>query len=107
PGAHPAGPLRLACLTALRLVLELLVSEKELLTGRPDELRPAVHTRQGLVLELHRSPPLFVDTNPVVRRSEPRRATPIRAGASCGSAFGPTPVWLAACRPVSGRRSAS
>ncbi|HYS27421.1 MAG TPA: hypothetical protein VEP46_17555, partial [Vicinamibacterales bacterium] len=40
--------------------LELLVSEEKLFTGRPDELRPAVHTPKGLVLELHRSPPLLV-----------------------------------------------
>jgi hypothetical protein len=50
-------PLRLACLAALRLVLELLVSEKQLLARCPDELSSAIYTPQGLVLELHRSPP--------------------------------------------------
>src|SRR4026208_863745 len=64
PGAHPARSLRLARLAALGLVLELLVSEEELFTRRPDELRRTVHTPQGLVLELHRSPPLFVDPGP-------------------------------------------
>src|SRR3954465_12269423 len=54
---NPVGPLGLAPFAALRLVLELLISEEELFTGRPDELRAAIHTPQGLVLELHRSPP--------------------------------------------------
>src|SRR5690349_18182071 len=36
PGTYPVGPFGLARLAALRLVLELLVGEKELLTGRPD-----------------------------------------------------------------------
>src|SRR5204863_9264522 len=49
--AHPVCPFCLARLAALRLVLELLVGEEELLTGCPDELRRAVHTPQGLVLE--------------------------------------------------------
>ena len=49
----PGGPLRLAALASLGLVLELLVREKELLTRRPDELRSAIHTLQDLVLELH------------------------------------------------------
>src|SRR5258706_1098244 len=62
--AHPVRSFRLARLAALWLVLELLVSEEELFTRRPDELRRAVHTPQGLVLELHRSPPLFVDRGP-------------------------------------------
>ena len=46
--------LGLAALAALRLVLEILVGEEQLLAGRPDERGPAVHAVQGLVLELHR-----------------------------------------------------
>src|SRR6266550_6879129 len=59
-GAHPVRPFRLARLAALRFVLELLVGEEQLFTRGPNELRRAVHTPQGLVLELHRSPPLLV-----------------------------------------------
>ena len=51
-------PLGLARLTPLRLVLEILVGEEELLACRPDELGAAIHAVQRLVLELHRSPPL-------------------------------------------------
>src|SRR5215217_5042485 len=43
--AYPVGPLGLARLAALGLVLELLVGEKELLASCPDEIGPAVHTR--------------------------------------------------------------
>src|SRR5262245_60291381 len=53
----PGGTLALARLAPLRLVLEVLVGEKLLFAGRPDELRTAVHTPEDSVLELHRSPP--------------------------------------------------
>jgi hypothetical protein len=51
------GSLGLAWLATLGFVLELLISEKELFARRPDELVAAIHAPQGLVLELHRSPP--------------------------------------------------
>src|SRR5262249_10587619 len=54
---RPRGPLRLARLAALRLVLEVLVGEELLLARRPDELRTAVHAPEDPVLELHRSLP--------------------------------------------------
>jgi hypothetical protein len=50
---RPRNPLGLAGLAALRLVLEVLVGEKLLLAGRPDELRAAIHAREDSVLELH------------------------------------------------------
>jgi len=53
----PVGSLSLARLAPLRLVLELLISEEQLFACSPDELRAAIHAPQGLVLELHRSPP--------------------------------------------------
>src|SRR4029079_13645178 len=39
----PICPFGLARLAAFGLVLELLVGKEQLFTGRPDELRPAVH----------------------------------------------------------------
>src|SRR5581483_7710707 len=48
-------------LAALGLVFELLVEEEELLTRGKDELGPAVHAFQYLVLELHRDTPPFSD----------------------------------------------
>jgi hypothetical protein len=56
----PVSPLGLTGLAALGLVLELLVGEEELFAGCPNEFGSAVHTPQGLVLELHRSPPRAV-----------------------------------------------
>src|SRR5262245_19926574 len=47
----------LAALAAFRLVLELLVSVKQLFARGPDELGAAVYAPQDLVLELHRPPP--------------------------------------------------
>src|SRR4029079_8683768 len=46
--------LGLARLATLRLVLEILVGEEELLAGSPDELGAAVYAVERLVLELHR-----------------------------------------------------
>src|SRR5438132_8881570 len=51
----PGGPFGLAGLASLGLVLEILVREEELFTRRPHELRAAIHTREDLVLELHRA----------------------------------------------------
>src|SRR5262249_62017573 len=50
-------PLRLARLASLRLVLEILVGEEELLAGGPDELCTAINAGERLILELHRSLP--------------------------------------------------
>ena len=50
-----AGLLCLARLTALGFVLEILVGEELLFSGRPDEFRAAIHAREDPVLELHRS----------------------------------------------------
>jgi hypothetical protein len=52
---RPRRPLGLAALAPFGFVLEVLVGEEELFASRPDELGPAVHATQGLVLELHRS----------------------------------------------------
>src|SRR5262249_25784276 len=52
-----AGPLALAGLAPLRLVLEVLVGEELLLSRRPHELRAAVDAPEDPVLELHRSLP--------------------------------------------------
>src|SRR5687768_9568731 len=98
-GGRAIRALGLAHLAPLRLVLELLVSEEQLLAGRPDELVPAVHAPEALVLELHRSLPRA--------RHSSRRVTPIRAGASFDSASSPVPAWPAVCRPASDRRNAS
>src|SRR5262245_32379895 len=57
---HPlrsARALGLAGLAPLGLVLEVLVGEELLFTGRPDELRTAVDAPEDPVLELHRSLP--------------------------------------------------
>ena len=40
----------------LGIVLELLVVEEELLARGEDEIRPAVHALQHLVLEFHKAP---------------------------------------------------
>ena len=45
----------LAALTALWFVFEILVGEEKLLARRPNELRSAIHARERLILELHRS----------------------------------------------------
>src|SRR5947207_3989218 len=55
--SRTAGPFAFARLAALRLVLEILVGEELLFSGRPDELRAAVHALKDSVLELHRSLP--------------------------------------------------
>src|SRR5204863_4978956 len=61
PRAGAAGgtacPLALAGFASLRFVLEVLVGEELLLSGRPDELRTTVHAPEDPVLELHRSLP--------------------------------------------------
>src|SRR5258708_37249935 len=54
---RPGSALALAGLAPLRLILEVLVGEKLLLSCRPDELGAAVHAREDPVLELHRSLP--------------------------------------------------
>ena len=46
-------PLALAILATLRLVLELLVVEKQLFTSGKDEIRTAVDALEYFVLELH------------------------------------------------------
>lgn len=56
--SHVGGALRLAVLTAFRLVLELFVVEEELFTGGKYEVITAIHALQVSVLEFHfRSPP--------------------------------------------------
>jgi len=55
--SRTARPFGLTRLATLRFVLELLISEKQLFARGPYEIGPAIHTPQGLVLELHRSPP--------------------------------------------------
>jgi len=57
PGTDPVGSLSLARLAPLRLVFELLIGEEQLFACSPNEIRAAIHAPQGLVLELHRSPP--------------------------------------------------
>src|SRR5439155_7991049 len=52
-----AGPLALAGLAPLRFIFEVLVGEELLFSGRPDELRRAIHAPEDSVLELHRSLP--------------------------------------------------
>src|SRR5689334_6327878 len=98
--SRTAGPLAFARFAALRLVLEVLVGEKLLLSCRPDELRATVHALKDSVLELHRSLPRR-------GRSCPARTTPVRAGVSCDSVSSPTPVWRGACRLASSRTNAS
>src|SRR4029450_13639130 len=111
--AHPAatarrarGALGLAALAALGFVLEILVGEKELLAGCPDERGTAVHAVQGLVLELHH----YLSHSPLVSRHpdgtagtlslripaperNPRNANPIRGAVSCASVSAPAPAW--------------
>ena len=53
-GPEHRDPLRLARLTALRFVLELLIVKEKLFTGGKNKIRPAIHTLQYLVLEFHR-----------------------------------------------------
>jgi|SRR5436309_9355104 len=55
PAGRAARPLAFTGLASLRLVLEVLVGEKLLFTGRPDKLCAAVHAPENPVLELHRS----------------------------------------------------
>jgi hypothetical protein len=45
--------LRLARLATLGFVLELLIVEKQLLSGRKDEIRAAIDALENLVLEFH------------------------------------------------------
>ena len=55
-GCRPENrdPFRLASLAAFRFVLELFVMEKQLFSGRKDEVRATIHTLQNFVLEFHR-----------------------------------------------------
>ena len=46
-------PLCLTGLTAFGLVLELLVVEEQLFSGRENEIGPAVYALEYLVLEFH------------------------------------------------------
>jgi len=62
-------PLRLAGLTTLRFVLELLVVEEELFTSSEEKLRAAVYALQQPVLEFHEKPPF---SGEIARISLPR-----------------------------------
>jgi hypothetical protein len=53
PHAGTTAPLQLARLTALRVVVKLFVVKKQLLAGGEDEVLPAVHAFEYLVLEFH------------------------------------------------------
>src|SRR6266487_3861946 len=98
---HPAttgrtcGALALAGFAPLRLILEVLVGEKLLLSRRPDELGTAVHATQDPVLELHRSLP------------RPGRSIPIRAAVSSDCAYARAPVSPFVCPQASDKRNAS
>jgi hypothetical protein len=52
-------PLGLAPLAALRLILEILIVEKVLLSGREDEIRSTVDAFEDSVLELRHIRPVF------------------------------------------------
>jgi len=51
--ARAAASLQLARLAALRIVMKLLVVKEQLLAGGEDEVLPAVHAFEYLVLEFH------------------------------------------------------
>jgi len=129
-GLHPFPPdrragrrtgcsLGLARLTSLGLVLEILVGEEELFTRCPDELRAAIHARQRLVLELHRSSLSRSGSTPEMSSARPRvtgvtrrpphfvLTTRLRGAASCAYASVRAPVSHDDDRLVSDRRSAS
>lgn len=65
--ARASTPLQLACLAALGIVVKLLVVKKKLLTGGEDEILPAIHAFQYLVLKFH---------DPVACRSTAKRQLP-------------------------------
>jgi len=71
--AQHAGPLRLARLTPLGLVLELLIVEEQLLPSSEHEIRAAVHALQNLVLEFHGRAPF--SPQPVRRHAIGSQAT--------------------------------
>ena len=54
--AQSCCPLPFAGFATLRFVLELLIVEEKLFTGREYEIRPAVYALQHLVLEFHNAP---------------------------------------------------
>src|SRR5207253_9509065 len=74
PSGRTAGPLALAGLAPFGLILEVLVGEELLLSGRPDELCAAIHAPENPVLELHRSPPRRVRSVTRVAYSSSRRS---------------------------------
>ena len=75
-GRGPRRSLRLARLASFRLVLEILVGEEELLAGRPDELRAAVHAVAAILSWNSIGPPSHAI--PLVARAMLERERPAR-----------------------------
>ena len=87
-----------ALLAPLGVILELLVEEKQLLTGSEHEIVPAVHTFENLVDELHPLPSPSPEAP-----SLPRRIGPTHNSAPADSAGGTGICRLAAARRIASR----